>query len=154
MDLIENKTGKTKIMGKKFKIVITDFIADSLAIEKEIAGNTAEVIALNACNEKELEGKVEDADAIIMYHSLAITGKTIDRLKHCKLIVRAGVGIDNIDYSHARTRGIPAADKVLIPGDPERMAYEKRMKEGIPVDKEVFRSLQLITEETGIKLEV
>lgn len=108
--MIENKTGETKIMGKKFKIVITDFIADSLAIEKEIAGNTAEVIALNACNEKELEGKVEDADAIIMYHSLAITGKTIDRLKHCKLIVRAGVGIDNIDYSHARTRGIPVAN--------------------------------------------
>lgn len=52
------------------------------------------------------------------------------------------------------TKPQPGADKVLIPGDPERMAYEKRMKEGIPVDKEVFRSLQLIAEETGIKLEV
>lgn len=52
------------------------------------------------------------------------------------------------------TKPQPGADKVLIPGDPERMAYEKRMKEGIPVDKEVLRSLQLIAEETGIKLEV
>jgi C-terminal binding protein len=97
-------------MDKRFKIIITDFIADTLDIEKVIAGDAAEVIALNATNEKELEGKVEDADAIIMYHTVSLTADTIDRLNGCKLIVRAGVGIDNVDYMHARTRGIPVAN--------------------------------------------
>lgn len=97
-------------MNKKYKIVITDFIADSLTIEKKIAGDTAEVIALNAYSENEIKGKVEDADAIIMYHCLSVTRDTIDRLKHCKLIIRAGVGIDNVDHAYARTRGIPVAN--------------------------------------------
>lgn len=85
-------------MHKKFKIVITDFIADSLQVEKKIVGPAAEVVALNGFNEKELKGKIEDADAIIMYHSVSMTSKTIYRLKQCKLIVRAGVGIDNVIF--------------------------------------------------------
>jgi C-terminal binding protein len=93
-------------MDKKYKIVITDFIADSLATEKNIIGDMGEVIALDAYNENELEGKIEDADAIIMYHSLVMTKKTIDHLKQCKLIVRAGVGTDNVDHVYARRRGI------------------------------------------------
>lgn len=97
-------------MNKQFKIVISDFIADALTIEKNIFGDTAEVIALDAYSEEELEGKIEDADAIIMYHSLTIRRKTLDRLNQCKLIVRAGVGIDNIDYAYARTRGIPVSN--------------------------------------------
>src|SRR5438128_290789 len=97
-------------MDKKFKIVVTDFIADSLLIEKDIVGQAGEVIALNAFDEKELEGKIEDADAIIMYHSLAMTRKTIDNLKQCKLIVRAGVGTDNVDHAFARNRGIPVSN--------------------------------------------
>jgi C-terminal binding protein len=94
----------------KHKIIITDFIADSLPTETEIFGNTADVIALNASSEKELAGKIEDADAIIMYHTLSVTKETIDRLKHCKLIVRAGVGVDNVDHRYARTLGIPVGN--------------------------------------------
>src|SRR5688572_6579771 len=97
-------------MEKRFKVVITDFISDSLTIEKEILGGEAELIALDASCEEDLEGKIEDADAIIMYHTIQLTTNTIDRLKRCKLIVRAGVGIDNVDHRHARTRGIPVAN--------------------------------------------
>ena len=97
-------------MSKKFTVVITDFIADALTIEKSILGDAAEVIALNAGSEEELAGKIEHADAIIMYHSLTIRETSIKRLNQCKLIIRAGVGIDNIDYNYARTRGIPVAN--------------------------------------------
>ena len=93
-----------------FKIIITDFIADELAIEKKIVDGSAQLIALNASSERDLEGRIEDADAIIMYHTISLTRKTIDKLKRCKLIVRAGVGIDNVDHAHARSRGIPVAN--------------------------------------------
>lgn len=97
-------------MFKKFKVVITDFINDSLQIEKEILSGHADVIALNAYSEHDLYGKIEDADAIILYHCLALKKDTIEKLRHCKLIVRGGVGIDNVDHQFARTRGIPVAN--------------------------------------------
>ena len=53
-----------------------------------------------------------------------------------------------------KTKPQPGAEKVLIPGDPERLAYEKRKSEGIPVNKEVVKSLQVIAQETGIDLEI
>jgi C-terminal binding protein len=97
-------------MEKQFKVVITDFISDGLTIEKGILDGKAELIALDASSEEDLKGKIEDADAIIMYHTIKLTSNTIDRLRQCKLIVRAGVGIDNVDHRHARTRGIPVSN--------------------------------------------
>jgi C-terminal binding protein len=55
-------------------------------------------------------GKIERADAIILYHELSLSRKTIERLECCKLIVRGGVGIDNVDWEFAGQRGIPVAN--------------------------------------------
>ena len=97
-------------MASTFKIIITDFIADELTIEKKIVDGSAQLIALNASSERDLDGRIEDADAIVMYHTISLTKRTIDKLTQCKLIVRAGVGIDNVDYVYARSRGIPVAN--------------------------------------------
>lgn len=97
-------------MSKEFKVVITDFITGSLEPEEQMLGDLAEVVAIDAHAEEDLKGKIEDADAVILYHCLSISKDTIARLKKCKLIVRAGVGIDNVDYSYARTCGIPVVN--------------------------------------------
>jgi len=57
-----------------------------------------------------LWGRVEDADAIMVYHTLKVTRATIERLQKCRLIVRCGVGYDNVDHVYARSRGIPVAN--------------------------------------------
>jgi D-3-phosphoglycerate dehydrogenase/C-terminal binding protein len=92
------------------KVVIADFIAGPLEIERRTLGAVAEVVALDAASEEELVGKIEDATAIMMYHTVSITARTIDRLKHCKLIVRCGVGYDNVDWRKARERNIAVAN--------------------------------------------
>ncbi len=95
------------------KVVITDFISrdDPLQPEKSILGAAAEIVSLDAHKEDELVGMVEDADAIMIYHLLpALSAKTIKRLRRCKLIVRGGVGYDNVDWAAARERGIPVAN--------------------------------------------
>jgi L-2-hydroxycarboxylate dehydrogenase (NAD+) len=51
------------------------------------------------------------------------------------------------------TKPQPGYKEVLIPGDPERIAYQQRMKEGIPLNVEVVNSLHVIANETGINLE-
>jgi D-3-phosphoglycerate dehydrogenase/C-terminal binding protein len=46
----------------------------------------------------------------MLYHNLAISRSTIERLKQCRLIVRCGVGFDNVDHAFARSRGIDVAN--------------------------------------------
>lgn len=60
--------------------------------------------------------------------------------------------IDDWVRTMRNTKPQPDAERVLIPGDPERIAYTQRVSEGIPVNKEVVKSLQIIAEETGIEL--
>ena len=97
-------------MSEKPRICITDFITDDLAVEKQILGDLAEVHALGAESERQLEGRVEDAACIMMYHFVSLGAATIGRLRQCKLIVRCGVGIDNVDAAAARGRGIPVCN--------------------------------------------
>ena len=93
-----------------FKVVVADFITGPLDPERAVLGELAQVHAVAAQSERDLAGAVEDADAIMIYHTIAITRSTIDRLRHCKLIVRCGVGYDNIDCAARSSGGIPVAN--------------------------------------------
>jgi D-3-phosphoglycerate dehydrogenase/C-terminal binding protein len=97
-------------MAKQYHVVIPDFIRDELEPERRILGDLAEVTALGARVEDELAGRIEDVDAIILFHELVLTRKTLQRLRRCKLIVRAGVGFDNVDHIFARSVGIPVGN--------------------------------------------
>jgi D-3-phosphoglycerate dehydrogenase/C-terminal binding protein len=90
-----------------YHVMVTDFVHDTLEPERRILDGLAEVTALHACNETQLVGRVERAHALIVYHEIGISQATIARLEDCRLIVRAGVGFDNIDGLFARQRGIP-----------------------------------------------
>lgn len=97
-------------MSERFKVVVTDFVEGPGSFEKEILGDVADVHVLNVKGEGNLVGKVEDADAIMIYHYVTITRPTIERLEKCRLIVRCGVGYDNVDFRFARERGIDVAN--------------------------------------------
>lgn len=99
-------------MAAEYKVMIADFIGadDPLDKERQVLAGTATVVALGARSEAELVGRIEPADAIMLYHEIGIARQTLDRLQRCKLIVRCGVGIDNVDLNHARQRGIAVAN--------------------------------------------
>lgn len=97
-------------MAKQFQVVVTDFIRDDLAPERQVLGDLADVSAFGARVEEELVGRIEDVDAIILFHELHLTRRTLQHLTRCKLIVRGGVGIDNVDHAFARTCGIPVGN--------------------------------------------
>lgn len=94
----------------RFRVVIADFITDELVPERAVLGDISDLESLNAASEHDLTGKVEDAAAVMLYHNIAITTHTIARLRNCRLIVRCGVGFDNVDRLAARERGIPVAN--------------------------------------------
>jgi len=93
----------------RFRVVVADFVTE-VTTERQILGDIADVVPLDANSEADLAGRVEDADAVMMYHNVTIGRDTIARLRHCKLIVRCGVGYDNIDHKFARERGIPVGN--------------------------------------------
>ena len=46
------------------------------------------------------------AAGVVCYHEVSITADILDRLPHCRVVVRAGVGFDNIDLKAAGSCGI------------------------------------------------
>ncbi|MEO1525185.1 MAG: C-terminal binding protein [Planctomycetota bacterium] len=94
----------------RFKVVITDLITEPLDYERSVLRDLANVTALEAMSEDELIGRIEDADAIMIYHYFRFTAGSIDRLNNCRVIVRPGVGYDGIDIVRARERGIPVCN--------------------------------------------
>jgi C-terminal binding protein len=91
-------------------VIVTDFIVEPLDYERSVLSDLAEVTALDARSESDLEGRIESADAIMIYHFLELKADMISRLENCKVIVRPGVGYDNIDLDAARERGIPVCN--------------------------------------------
>lgn len=96
--------------GSGHKVVITDLIVEPLDPERAVLDGFADVTALDAMSESDLVGKIEDADAIMVYHYFRFTRASIERLENCKVIVRPGVGYDGIDLEAARQRGIPVCN--------------------------------------------
>jgi D-3-phosphoglycerate dehydrogenase/C-terminal binding protein len=95
---------------KRWKVVITDLIVEPLDFERDVLKDIADVHALDAMQESELVDRIEDADAIMVYHYFRFTRASIERLNQCKIIVRPGVGFDGIDIAAARQKGIPVCN--------------------------------------------
>jgi D-3-phosphoglycerate dehydrogenase len=88
------------------KVFITDYIT-SPDIERAVLGEGVSIECLNTEDEAEFPDSIEEeADALLVWHA-RITEKTIRRLKKCRVIVRYGVGYDNVDFRCAQRYGIP-----------------------------------------------
>lgn len=92
-----------------FRIGILDRII-SPDLEDEILNSVGIVICYNASNEQDLPNSISDLDAIIVYNKITLSDVTINKLQKCKIIVKAGVGYDNIDILAAGNAGIPVVN--------------------------------------------
>ena len=93
-------------MSSKFKVVITDHRFSSVAIQETVLAEVgAELVVGQAKTEDEIIEIARDADGILVARS-TITAKIIHALERCKVMVRYGVGVDNIDIPAATQKGI------------------------------------------------
>ncbi len=88
------------------KVYLTDYMAPPVTIEEKELEGIAEVRCLLAGSADELIGKVSDADGLIVFHNVTIPAGVIATLDRCRVIVRCGVGFDNVDRPAAGGRGI------------------------------------------------
>jgi len=90
----------------KFKVPITDYVPFPAVFEQTVLGDIADVPCLEQTDESGLAGKIDDADALIVFHTIRISASSIGRLNNCRAIVRCGVGYDNVDLAAAGAKGI------------------------------------------------
>ena len=91
----------------KFNVLICDLIEPPAELEQKIFGPKFEVIAAKAMNNAQLKDEyLENCDAIIAYDKIFYHKELQAKFKKCKVIVRAGIGTDNIDLAEAQRRGI------------------------------------------------
>ncbi len=88
------------------RVVITDYWAPPADVEQTALTEIAEVECLRAKQESDLHGRVSDVDGAILCHEISLTDKILPEFSQCQVIVRCGVGFDNIDLKAAGELGI------------------------------------------------
>lgn len=92
------------------KFAITDYTFDALDIETAIlqpAG--AQIVSGHCKSADELIPLVADADAVITQFA-PLTAEVVNAMRRARVIVRYGIGVDNVDLAVARERGIPVCN--------------------------------------------
>lgn len=88
------------------RVCITDSLAPPAEIEERILDGIASVECLLARSINDLRGRLTDADAILLFHEVSIPREIIAEMKQCRVIVRGGVGYDNVDLQAAGEKNI------------------------------------------------
>lgn len=89
-------------------ILIPDRLSTLPDVEQEVFGEEFEVLAPCATHTSQILDEVwSRAEAVLAWHDLQFTDEVLGKLRRCKVIVRVGVGFDNVDLEAAGRRMIP-----------------------------------------------
>src|SRR5437016_1310726 len=92
------------------KVTVTDWTFPDLCIEEEILSrNRVSLIGKQCKTAADLLSLVSDADAVITQFA-KIDASVITAMRNARVIVRYGIGVDNVDLEAARQRGIPVCN--------------------------------------------
>jgi len=91
------------------KILIADHL-DKEAVEQLQATPGFEVVVKTGLSEAELVQIIPDFEVAVVRSATKITGPVIEAGKKLKLLVRAGIGLDNIDVQTAKEKAIEVAN--------------------------------------------
>ncbi len=93
-------------MAGKAKVVLTDYVWESLDVEKKILAGLAQLVPLQTKQPAEFLAQAEDCDALLNTYAGPITEDVMARMPKCKIIARYGIGVDTIDLEAATRAGI------------------------------------------------
>jgi D-3-phosphoglycerate dehydrogenase / 2-oxoglutarate reductase len=93
-------------MAAKAKVVLTDYVWDSLDVERRTLGDVATLVALQTKSPAEFLGEAGDCDALLNTYAGPIGAADMARMPRCRIIARYGIGVDTIDVRAATAAGI------------------------------------------------
>jgi D-3-phosphoglycerate dehydrogenase len=92
------------------KVLVTDYTFDDLSIEAAILEPLGCKLAGYKCRDAaELAALAADADYVLTQFA-PVNARVIAAMKPARVIVRYGIGVDNVDLVAARNRGIPVCN--------------------------------------------
>jgi D-3-phosphoglycerate dehydrogenase len=93
-------------MAEKAKVVLTDYVWESLEVEKKTLAGIAELVALQTKKPEEFLAQAADCDALLNTYTGPITAEVMAKMPKCRIIARYGIGVDTIDLDAATAAGI------------------------------------------------
>jgi len=93
-------------MAAKAKVVITDYVWESLDVEKKILGGLADIVPMKTKTPQEFIAEASDCDALLNTYAGPITAADMAKMPKCRIIARYGIGVDTIDLEAATRAGI------------------------------------------------
>jgi len=93
-------------MATKAKVVITDYVWDSLDVERRILGGLAELVPMKTKTPQEFIAEASGCDALLNTYAGPITAEVMAKMPKCRIIARYGIGVDTIDLEAATRAGI------------------------------------------------
>jgi len=93
-------------MAAKAKVVLTDYVWESIDVEKKTLAGLADIVALKTKKPEEFIAQAADCDALLNTYAGPITAEVIARMPKCRIIARYGIGVDTIDLEAATRAGI------------------------------------------------
>lgn len=94
-------------MAPKAKVVLTDYVWDSLDVERQALDGVADrFVALRTKRPEEFLPEAADCDALLNTYAGPITADVMAGMPRCKIIARYGIGVDTIDVEAATAAGI------------------------------------------------
>jgi len=100
------------------KVLISDKIADQ-AIEELKKIDKYDIDVNTDLSPEELKNEIKNYDAIVVRSATKLREDTLEKAENLKVIVRAGIGLDNIDLDKAEELGIkvfntPSATSITV----------------------------------------
>lgn len=93
-------------MAGKCKVVLTDYVWESVDMEREILGEGVNLVPLQAKRPEEFVVEAADCVALLNTYAGPITADVMAEMPACKIIARYGIGVDTIDLEAATKAGI------------------------------------------------
>jgi len=143
-------------MASKAKVVLTDYVWESLDVEKKILAGLAELVPLQTKKPEDFIAQAADCDALLNTYAGPITAEVMAKMPKCKIIARYGIGVDTIDLDAATRAGIIVTNNptycieevaehtmALLLACARKVAFYDRMVRGgtwaVPPGKPMFR---------------
>src|SRR5215475_8500228 len=140
----------------KAKVVLTDYVWDSLDVEKRTLEGLADLVALKTKTPAEFLPEAADCDALLNTYAGPITAEAMAKMPKCRIIARYGIGVDTIDLDAATRAGIIVTNNptycveevaehtmALLLACARKVAfYDRRVRAGewaVPPGKPMFR---------------
>ena len=86
------------------RVLIADPIEESAVAKLKAAG--LEIVVRDAEKDGPIEKQIKGFDCVVVRSATKITKDVVDAADNLKLVVRAGVGLDNVDKKAAEAKGI------------------------------------------------